>query len=210
MNPKVLVRSMLLMVFTLFGIALFWFIAKPQPKPLSQAPALLEGENPYAGLFIPSFTLTDSQGNKVDQSILDGQYTVIDFFYTSCPLICPGMSAAMRELQNATTNTKLRLMSISIDPEVDTPEVINTYAQAYKADPDRWKFTTGDPEMITILLKGVNFELGDLNSDDGFRNIDHPSTLLLLGPDRHVIKLYRYSDPDEMDALIKKAHELAG
>jgi len=200
---------MILMCITFVGIAVFWFVAKPQQSRMSEAPTLLEGENPYSELFIPPFTLTDINEDTVTESILDGEYTVVDFFYTSCPLICPGMSAAMREVQNATADTKLKLLSISIDPEVDTPDKIKTYAGAFHADPDRWKFTTGNPEMITILLMGMNFELGELNSDDGFRNIDHPSTLILLGPDRHVIKLYRYSDPDQMEELIKTARELA-
>lgn len=210
MNPKIFFRSIILMCLTFIGIAVFWSIAKPQQSKMSSAPTLLEGENPYSELFIPTFTLTDINEQEVTESILDGEYTVVDFFYTSCPLICPGMSAAMREIQNATEDTSLKLLSISIDPEVDTPQKIKTYAGAFGADPSRWKFTTGDPEMITILLMGMNFELGELNSDDGFRNIDHPSTLILLGPDRHVIKLYRYSDPDQMEELIKTARELAG
>ena len=201
---------MILMVLTFIGILIFWFVAKPQPQQLSDKPELVAGDNPYADLFIPAFTLTDSNGNQVDQTILDGKYTVVDFFYTSCPLICPGMTAAMREIQNTTTDTNLQLLSISIDPTVDTPEKIHTYANAYKADPKRWRFTTGEPDMITILLMGVNFNLGALSTDDGFRNIDHPSSLLLIGPDRHVIGLYRFSDPDQMEELIEKARELAG
>ena len=202
---------MLLMLVTFTGILVFWFIAKPQPpQPLSDKPELIEGDNPYADLFLPAFTLTDSQNNQVNQTILDGRYTLVDFFYTSCPLICPGMTAAMRQVQDATADTDLQLLSISIDPEVDTPEKINIYANAYKADPARWRFTTGDPDMISILLMGVNFNLGALNTDDGFRNIDHPSSLLLIGPDRHVIGLYRFSDPDQMEELIEKARELAG
>ncbi len=205
---------MVLMVFTFIGILIFWFYMKPEAgsdgQQLPEAPTLIDTDNPYADLFIPSFTLTDSNGELVDESILDGKYTVIDFFYTSCPLVCPGMSAAMRGPQNATSGTDLQLLSISIDPEIDTVDVIKIYSDAYKADPDRWRFTTGDMEMISILLMGMSYDLGALNTDDGFRNIDHPSTLILLGPDRHAIKLYRYSDPDQIEELIKTAHELAG
>jgi protein SCO1/2 len=210
MNPRVLIRSIALMLITLTGIMIFWFVAKPKPTQFPTAPTLLDDDNPYASLYLPPFTLTDSNGNTIDESILDGKYTVVDFFYTSCPLICPGMSAAMREVQNETADTDLQLLSISIDPEIDTPEIIKRYAEAFKADPDRWRFTTGNMEMITILLMGMNFDLGELNSDDGFRNIDHPATLILLGPDRHVIKLYRYADPDQLAELIETARELTG
>lgn len=201
---------MILLLITLAGILIFWFTYTPPGEGYPETPLLDAGENPYAELFIPAFTLTDQFGETVDESYLDGKYTVVDFFYTSCPLICPGMSAAMREVQNATTDTGLQLLSISIDPEVDTVPVIKRYAEGFRADPQRWKFTTGDMDMVSILLMGVNFDLGDLNTDDGFRNIDHPSSLILVGPDRRVIGLYRYSDPDELESLIEKARELAG
>ena len=210
MRPRVLIQSLLLLILTFAGIMVFYIYAKPKPTQYPSTPTLLDTDNPYAELFIPSFRLTDSNNEIISESILDGQYTVVDFFYTSCPLICPGMSAAMREVQNETAGTNLKLLSISIDPEVDTVEVIKRYSDAFKADPDRWRFTTGDKEMISMLLMGMKFDLGKLNEDDGFRNIDHPSTLILLGPDRHVIKLYRYSDPDQLADLIKTARELAG
>jgi len=210
MRPQVLIRSIILLVITFAGLLVFWFAVRPTTEPYPEAPTLGENGNPYADLYIPSFTLTDRFGNEIDESYLDGKYTVVDFFYTSCPLICPGMSAAMREIQNATAGTDLQLLSISIDPEVDTPDVIKRYANGFKADPQRWKFATGDMDMISILLMGVSFDLGQLSTEDGFRNIDHPSSLLLVGPDRHVIDLYRYSDPDEVAQLIGSARELAG
>jgi cytochrome oxidase Cu insertion factor (SCO1/SenC/PrrC family) len=201
---------MILLLITFTGIMVYWFAFAPKPPNPNELVDLDPQDNPYASLFLPSFTLLDREGEAFDQTYLDGKYTVVDFFYTSCPLICPGMSAAMRDIQNATTDTDLQLLSISIDPEVDRPSVLKTYAGGFQADPARWKFGTGTPDMTAILLMGMNFHLGELNTDDGFRNIDHPSSLLLIGPDRHVIGLYRYSDPDEIDALIEKARELAG
>lgn len=211
MNPRVFIRSMILLVITFVCILVYWLAFAPKPgMPTDQIIDLNENDNPYSALYIPSFTLTDREGDEFDQSYLDGKYTVIDFFYTSCPLICPGMSAAMRDIQDTTQGTNVQLLSISIDPEIDTPEVMKTYANGFRADPERWKFGRGTPDMTQILLMGVNFHLGELNDDDGFRNIDHPSSLLLVGPDRHVIGLYRYSDPDEVQALIDKARKLAG
>ena len=201
---------MILMLLTFTGIMLFYIIAKPKPNQYPLSPTLLDTDNPYSSLLIPAFKLTDSNGDPIDETILDGKYTVIDFFYTSCPLICPTMSAAMKQVQNATTDTNLQLLSISIDPSVDTPEVIKNYSQAFDADPDRWRFVTGNMDTISILLMGMSFDLGALDTEDGFRNINHPATLILLGPDRHVVKLFRYSDPDQLAELIKTAHELAG
>ena len=209
MNLKTIFRSAILLVITFVGILIFWLTVKPEATQPNDPPIKID-DNPYASLYIPSFTLLDSAGNEIDQSIMDGKYTVLDFFYTSCPLICPTMSAAMKEVQIATAGTDLQLLSISIDPAVDTPEVIERYAGAFNANPDRWRFATGNMEMISILLMGMSFDLGELNTDDGFRNIDHPARLILIGPDRHVIKLYSYADPDQLAELIKTARELAG
>jgi len=211
MNPKVFIRSMVLLLITFIGIMVYWFAFAPKPgMPDGEIIDLNENDNPYSELFIPSFTLVDREGNEFTESYLDGRYTIVDFFYTSCPLICPTMTATMRDIQDATQDSDLQLLSVSIDPDVDTPEIMKRYADAFKANPERWKFGRGTPDMTEILLMGVNFHLGKLNEDDGFRNIEHPGSLILLGPDRHVIKLYSYSDPDQVEALIKKARELAG
>lgn len=202
---------MILLVITFAGILVYWFVFAPTNRSMPSDEIIdLNEDNPYASLFIPNFTLVNREGQEFDQSFLDGKYTVVDFFYTSCPLICPAMTATMREIQHGTEGTELQLLSVSIDPETDTPAVMKRYADGFQADPERWKFGRGTPDMTQILLMGVGFELDPLEVRDGFRYIDHPGSLLLVGPDRHVIKLYRYSDPDEVDALIQKARELAG
>ena len=211
MSPRVFLRSLILLVITFAGIMLYMFVFAPRYS--NKQPNIIDlnnDPNPYSSLYLPSFTLTDRNGEEFTESFLDGKYTVVEFFYTSCPLICPTMTAAMRDIQFATEDIGLQLLSVSIDPEVDTPEVMNNYANGFKADPERWKFGRGTPDMTQIMLMGVGFELGNLDTSDGVRNIDHPSSLLLVGPDRHVIGLYRYSDPDDMERLIEKARELAG
>lgn len=211
MNPRVFVRSLILLVITFIGIVAFWYYSAMKHARSSDDGFIdLDLDNPYAQLYIPSFTLEDRNGEVFDQTFLDGRFTVVDFFYTSCPLICPAMTATMRDIQDATADTELQLLSISIDPSVDKPEVMNSYANGFRANPERWKFGRGSEEMTQILLMGVGFELDNLELRDGFRFIDHPGSLLLVGPDRHVIKLYRYSDPDEVQELIEKARELAG
>jgi protein SCO1/2 len=211
MSPRVFVRSLILLVITFAGILLYLFVFAPRYN--TSEPDIIDlndDSNPYNSLYLPSFTLTDRNGDEFTEAYLDGKYTVVEFFYTSCPLICPTMTATMRDIQFETEDIGLQLMSVSIDPEVDTPEVLKNYANGFKADPQRWKFGRGTSDMTQILLMGVGFELGVLDTEDGFRNIDHPSSLLLVGPDRHVIGLYRYSDPDDVQRLIENARELAG
>lgn len=221
MRPHVVVISLVLMLLTV-GIILFMVATYAPPVgvvgPDDGRGSIVRqpddaGENPYADFRMPEFDLTDRDGEPITHEALDGRYTVLDFFFTSCPLWCPGMSQAMARVQNETKGTSARLMSISIDGELDTPAIIDQYATRYGADPTRWAFATGDPAVVASLVRdGLKFEIGDVgvDSDSGGRAINHPTRLILLGPDRHVIGLYRYDDPAEVDALIAKVKELVG
>jgi len=171
--------------------------------------------NPY-GQAVPAFGLTDQHGDPVDESILDGHYTVLDFIFTSCPLYCPTMTAEMKRIQDATSGTGLRFLSISIDGDVDTPERLRDWADAYGADQDRWVFATGAPASAWAIARSIGFDVSleqtDITKADGSTaaNINHPTRLILVGPDRHVIDMAAYSVPGDVDALIEKAKKLAG
>lgn len=166
-----------------------------------------DSENLYSEFYLPEFELVDRYGEPITHEVLDGHYTVVDFFFTSCPLWCPGMTQSMRLVQQSTYDTGLRFMSISIDGGVDTPEAIDEYATRYRCDADRWLFATGDPSVVAAMVQdGLKFDLGDpSDTEDSGRLINHPTRLILLGPDRKVVGLYRYDDPDEVDELIADA-----
>lgn len=212
MRPHIIVLSLVL-ALAMAGILLFLVAtARPPKGTLETTPGTITriedpSQNLYADLFIPEFTLSDRNGETITHAVLDGQYTVVDFFFTSCPLICPMMTAEMMRVQDATAGSRVRLLSISIDGVNDTPAVLDRYANDHRADPDRWRFATGDPAYVAGLVKaGVRFEVGSpvIDPASGARNIDHPSRLFLIGPDRTVVGLFRYDDPDEVQALIAK------
>ena len=177
------------------------------------------------GLVMPAFALVDQDGAPIDAGVLDGGVTVVDFFFTSCPLYCPGMTAAMRRVQEATADVRgadgtagVRLLSISIDGEHDTPEVIRAYAAGFGADFSRWVFATGPREAVWGMLReGLTLHVGEdegmpITRPDGSGalNIDHPTRLLLVGPDRRVLGLFAYDDGAAVTRLIDEARALAG
>lgn len=180
----------------------------PGTQPSANTPAAFD-------LVVPEFTLTDQDGEPVDHTILEGEWTVLDFMFTSCPIYCPGMTNVMRHVQTETQGTPLRFASISIDGGYDDPAVLHAYADNYGADLDRWTFMTG-PRAQTwhIATEGLGFHVGlsqtqTLDRDgtaDAF--IDHPTRLLLIGPDRTVAGMYRYDDPEEVARLIVDAKRL--
>lgn len=215
MSQKTLIRSIALLLITLIGIGVFLLIALPKLNSSNQIQPMVEletedSDNLYAEFHVPKFELIDRNGEPITHEVLDGQYTVVDFFFTSCPLWCPGMTQSMYQVQQATYGTDLRFMSISIDGDVDTPAAIDGYATRYRCDEERWDYATGDPEIVAkLVMDGLKFDLGDPNdSEDSGRLINHPTRLILLGPDRKVIGLYRYDDPDAVDELIADALKL--
>jgi cytochrome oxidase Cu insertion factor (SCO1/SenC/PrrC family) len=109
---------------------------------------------------VPDFALTDQAGRAVRRADLEGNVWVASLIFTSCPDECPLMTAEMAQLQSDLAHVPdLRLVSISVDPERDTPAVLSQYADRFNADPARWRFLTGDKHAIYRLVKD-GFRLG--------------------------------------------------
>ena len=112
----------------------------------------------------PDVTLTDAFGAKVRlASVLEGEGPVmLQFIFTTCPTVCPVMSATFAAVQNrlGPEAEKVTLVSISIDPEHDTPERLRDYARRFKAGP-RWRFLTGEAEEIVSVRKAFDAYPGD-------------------------------------------------
>jgi protein SCO1/2 len=101
---------------------------------------------------VPDFALTERSGRRVTLADLRGKVWIANFFYTECPDTCPLQSAHMARLQDELApKPDVRLVSISVDPEHDTPEVLAEYAARFEADPERWLFLTGPRDAIYRL-----------------------------------------------------------
>ncbi|MFQ5490267.1 MAG: SCO family protein [Phycisphaerae bacterium] len=111
---------------------------------------------------VTDFQLTERSGGNVGLADLRGKVWVADFIFTSCAGPCPRMTERMADLQQRWRKENgLRLVSVSVDPERDTPAVLQKYADRYQANPYRWLFLTGDLEAIKQLaVKG--FALGSI------------------------------------------------
>jgi len=102
---------------------------------------------------VPAFSLVDQTGTKVTEADLAGKVTAVSFIYTSCTDICPMITTIMGTVQDQLRREGLlgadvQLLSISVDPERDTPEVLARYAREHGADTDTWRFLTGDVAQI--------------------------------------------------------------
>ena len=103
---------------------------------------------------VPDFALTERSERPITRTDLLGLVWIVNFFYTDCPDTCPLQSARMARLQGDVADAPdVRLVSISVDPEHDTPAVLRDYAQRFGADAERWLFLTGDKAAIYHLAQ---------------------------------------------------------
>lgn len=156
----------------------------------------------------PEFNLTERSNRKVTRQDLAGKVWVADFIFTHCAGSCPTMSSNMRKLQDKLFED-IRLVSFSVDPYRDTPEVLTEYANRYGADRDRWLFLTGDPETIQKLSVG-GFKLAlDPTSGTEAEPITHSSRFVLVARDGNIHGYYGTEEPKDLDRLVKDANNLA-
>lgn len=156
---------------------------------------------------VPDFSLTERSGRTVELKDLSGQIWIADFIFTHCAGLCPAMSANMKKLQDRLPS-EVRLVSFSVDPYNDTPEVLTEYANRYGADPNRWLFLTGDPEAIQNLSIG-GFKLAlDPTSGTDAEPITHSSRFVLVGRDGHIRGYYGTEEADALDRLIADVKNL--
>ena len=110
---------------------------------------------------IPEFEFTDSEDNLISRNDLKGKVWVADFIFTTCTMACPVMTGNMNLIHKAyKDDDQVRIVSISVYPEYDTPEVLKEYASRYNANTDRWHFLTGPEQNVKDVIKN-GFKMGD-------------------------------------------------
>lgn len=125
---------------------------RPESTGIDDVPVQARQNKIAIGAAVPDFALTNQRNETVKLSDFRGRPVVIDFIYTRCPLpdVCPRLSANMARLQKRFAG-RVSLLSITIDPEFDTPAVLTEYARRWHADPKNWLFLTGTPEQIRAV-----------------------------------------------------------
>jgi cytochrome oxidase Cu insertion factor (SCO1/SenC/PrrC family) len=141
-----------------------WSLAR-QERPYPLLPGTSSARLPIYGT-VPDFGLIDQQGHPVQRGDLDGKVWIANFIFTNCPDECPLMTAEMSQLQSDLADVPdLRLVSITVDPERDTPAVLSHFAERFHADPARWIFLTGDKREIYRLAR-EGFRLGIVDPNE--------------------------------------------
>jgi protein SCO1/2 len=168
-------------------------------------------ELPLLGV-VPAFALTDQDGERLGSAALRGKVWIAAFMFTRCPTICPRITRRMRELQIEAAGRKLgiTLVSFSVDPENDTPEVLRAYAQKYGVDPASWRFLTGDLEVVRkTAVDGVKMALdGKADPSKPDYGILHGTYLVLIDRELRVRGYYRTESRADTARLLDDAASL--
>ncbi len=130
---------------------------------------------------LPEFTLTERSGQPFSSASLKGKVWIADFFFTECAGTCPMLSSRLSDLHRATASlSDVRLVSISTDPEKDTPEVLQQYAKKFGAD-DRWFFLTGPKsDIFRLSIEQFMLALADDPGAKAAEKISHSTKLVLI------------------------------
>jgi protein SCO1/2 len=151
---------------------------------------------------IPDFSFTNQVGEKVGRSAMEGKITIVDFFFTSCPSICPKMSSEMERVNDMfRDDDQVQIMSISIDPTYDTPEVLKEYADKHQAKAGKWDFLTGDVgETYTLAKCGFVIPMVDgLGVPDDFV---HTDKFMLIDELGRIRGYYSGTSREDVDLLM--------
>ena len=124
-------------------------------------------KNLYTVMKVPDFELTDQNNKKITNRDMLGKVYLVEFFFSKCPTICPVMNINMKAVQNQINNPDFGIISISIDPENDTPAALQEHAKRIGATSPNWHFLTGDRTYIGNLADKFNIYVGDQEDEGG-------------------------------------------
>jgi len=160
-------------------------------------------EKPLEGLkvfgTVPKFSLIERRGHQISLSDLKDKIWVANFIYTHCQDTCPIQSAQMKLIQDEfSTGKNLRLVSITVDPDRDTPKVLTEYANRFGASPDQWLFLTGEREQLSRLAQeGFRLSAVPVSRDeDASSIIAHSSRFVLVDGEARIRGYYPGTDAD--------------
>jgi protein SCO1 len=153
--------------------------------------------------WLKEFEFTERSGRTIRSEDLRGEPYIVCFFFTTCPGTCTRQSNQMQLLQSKFKDRPIKLVSITVDPKIDTPEVLTEYADRYQAIKDKWLFLTGPLEYI-VRVGTEKFFIGELDERG------HPDRFLLVNAEGNVVGHYEWKDREERELLVAHANEILG
>ncbi len=192
----------LVCIFVLFAIPLIRSFTQPEVK----QPAILSE--------LGDFELTDQNNKKVSKETYKGSVLVVNFIFTSCPDTCPLLTQQMAKIQSRLmgVGSAVHLLSISVDPDTDTPAVLKRYGDKHKADYKNWSFLTGPLEHIQdVVVKGfkVGFEKGTNPQNVNLFEITHGEHFVIVDQLGRIRSYNHAANTKDINEILKTVAILA-
>lgn len=141
-------------------------------------------KNLYTVMKVPDFKLTDQNNKTVTNKDMLGKVYLVEFFFSKCPTICPVMNTNMRAIEEEINNPGFGIISISIDPENDTPQTLKQHADRIGVKSPNWHFLTGDRDYIGKLADQFNIYVGD--KEDESESLNHSGMIALVDQEGNI------------------------
>ncbi len=181
---------------------LYWLTQARRSQVVTAPPAVEDGASLGTA---PTFEMTDQTGKRLDSDALKGKVWAAEFFFTRCTGVCPVMNRNMAKVFEALKQWEdFAIVSISVDPEHDTPQVLAQYGEQYGADATKWYFLNGPKEEV-VRLSREGFLLGTSEVAEEFV---HSNRFVLVGRDGEIRGYYVGTDEAEVHQLIADALRL--
>lgn len=159
---------------------------------------------------LPLFTLTNEKGEPMGSKELEGTVYIANFIFTQCSTVCPLTVRSLLELQARYEEVKapVRIVSFSVDPLTDTPEVLRSYGAAAGAKPERWSFLTGTEADVGAVLAGFKLSLEPKKMmGTGFMDIAHSQKLVIVDG-KGALRGFYASDKDGIDEVFHRSRHV--
>ena len=151
---------------------------------------------------IANFSLTNQNGNRISQRDYQGKIYVADFFFTTCPSICPIMTNNMAYIQSKIMDDpQVKLLSFSVTPEIDSVPQLKKYALEKGVNDKKWNLLTGDKKEIYTLARKSYFVVKE-DGDGGPHDMIHTENFVLVDPDKRIRGYYDGTDKAAMENLL--------
>lgn len=193
-------------ILLIIGLIIVFFLKKENPKPITILP--FYGPKTYSAKkdtvyhSIMAFSFTDQYGRDITNNTVDGKIYVADYFFTTCKSICPIMSTQMERVQEAFKNeSRVVILSHTVDPEEDSVSVLMDYATKHKAIKDKWYFLTGNkPALYEQARKSYLLDAEEGNG--GEEDFIHADKFALIDWNKRIRGYYVGTDSAEVAKLI--------
>ena len=212
-NKKLLKRYapivLTMTVFSAFVVSSFYYVNKPIETLPIYSPSMVSKELVEENIQfikkyhkIKDFSMKNQNGETITQEFYNDKIYVADFFFTTCPTICPIMTENMGYIQEKIKNdSDILLLSFSVSPEVDSVEQLKKYALEKNVIDSKWNLVTGNKKDIYNLAR-TSYLVAKTNGDGGKYDMIHTENFVLVDKEKRIRGFYDGTNSKEMDQLL--------